>query len=208
MQILGHAASAPEIFATRHGRRSVCRGVEREGGNLSEPSGPGCRRLSARTIGRHQRASSCPMAVGPARPAFCRRQSAGREQHGRHRSRRARAARRLHAALDQHQQLHQCDAVREAAVQFHPRHRAGRRQYPRAAGHGSESGVPVNSVPEFIAYCQSQSRQDQHGVGRHRQFDAYGRRTVQDDDRRRHDRMCPIAVRRRRSPISSPVASR
>ena len=32
---------------------------------------------------------------------------------------------------------------------------------------------------------QSQSRQGQHGFRRHRQFDAYGRRAVQDDDRRR-----------------------
>jgi tripartite-type tricarboxylate transporter receptor subunit TctC len=37
--------------------------------------------------------------------------------------------------------------------------------------------VPVKNIPELIAYAKA------HGFGRHRKFDALGRRAVQDDDR-------------------------
>ena len=71
--------------------------------------------------------------------------------------------------------------------EFHPRHRADRGQYPRPADHGGYSGSAGQNRSGIHRLLQSQSRQGQHGVGRHRQFDPYGRRTVPDADRRRDD---------------------
>ena len=45
---------------------------------------------------------------------------------------------------------------------------------------------PAKTVAEFIAYAKANPGQDQHDLDRHRQPDPRGRRTVQDDGRRRH----------------------
>ena len=52
--------------------------------------------------------------------------------------------------------------------------------------HGGESLGSSQDGSRVHRLRQGQSRQDQHGVGRHRVRTSYGRRTVQDDDRRRH----------------------
>ena len=62
----------------------------------------------------------------------------------------------------------QRDALRKAQFQFHPRHRAGRRHHPRAHRHGGASIGSGQDGPRVHRLCQGQSRQDQHGVGRHR----------------------------------------
>ena len=63
----------------------------------------------------------------------------------------------------------QRDALRQAQFQFHPRHRAGREHHPRALRHGGESVGSGQDGSRVHRLCQGQSRQDQHGVGRHRQ---------------------------------------
>ena len=91
----------------------------------------------------------------------------------------------------------QRDALRQAQLQFHPRHRAGRGHHPRAACHGGESIGSGQDGSRVHRLRQGQSGQDQHGVGRHRQLAPSGRRAVQDDDRRQHGAR---ALSRRRRP--------
>ena len=63
----------------------------------------------------------------------------------------------------------QCDALREAQFQFHPRHRAGRGHRRRPLRHGGEPIGPGQNRPRVHRLCQGQSGQGQHGVGRHRE---------------------------------------
>ena len=55
-----------------------------------------------------------------------------------------------------------------------------------AARLGSECGVSGQIGRGTHRLCQGQSRQDQHGVERHRGYAAYGRRVVQTDGRYRY----------------------
>ena len=80
----------------------------------------------------------------------------------------------------------QCDALREAQFQFHPRHRAGRGHHREPNRHGGESVGSGQDGSRVHRLCQGQSRQDQYGVGRQRSSRPCGRRAVQDDGRRRH----------------------
>ena len=72
---------------------------------------------------------------------------------------------RLYAAPGQHAECDQRDALREAQFQFHPRHRAGRGHHPRAPRHGGTSIGSGQDRSRVHCLCQSQSRQDQHGLG-------------------------------------------
>ena len=134
------------------------------------------------------------MAVGAARSAIRHREPAGRRQQYRHRGGRAGAAGRLHAAPGRAGERHQRDALRQAQLQLHPRHRAGRGHRPRATRHGGQSVGSGEDGSRVHRLCQGQSGQDQHGVGRQRDPLACRRRAVQDDGRRRHD---PRALPRR-----------
>ena len=96
------------------------------------------------------------------------------------------AAGRLHAAAGQPGERDQRVALREAQLQFHPRHRAGRGHHARAERDG---GQPVGSGQDRCGVHrlrQGQSGQGQHGLGRQRHVGPSVGRTVQDDDRRRH----------------------
>ena len=124
------------------------------------------RRLRRRRRDRHRRAPDRSMAVGAARPAIRHREPAGRRQQYRHRGGRARAAGRLHASLGQSAERDQCDALRQAQFQFHPRHRAGRGHHPRRPRHGGESIGSGQDGSRVHRLRQGQSRQGQHGVGR------------------------------------------
>ena len=63
---------------------------------------------------------------------------------------------RLHAAPGQSAERDQCDALRQAQFQFHPRHRAGR-EHHAAQPHVMvvNPSVPAKTVPEFIAYAKA-----------------------------------------------------
>ena len=71
-----------------------------------------------------------------------------------------------------------------------------------AQRHGGQSVVPGQDGSRVHRLRQSQSGQDQHGLGRHRHRAASGRRAVQDDDRRR-TRPCALSRRGARADRSA-----
>ena len=75
---------------------------------------------------------------------------------------------RLYASAGQSAECDQRDALRQAQFQFHPRHRAGRGHWSRPLCHGGESVGSGQDGSRVHHLRQGQSRQDQHGVGRHR----------------------------------------
>ena len=81
------------------------------------------------------------------------------------------AAGRLHAAAGRSGERDQRDALRQAQLQFHPRHRAGRGHQPRAQRHGGQSIGSGQDRSRVHRLRQGQSGQAQHGVGRHRHRD-------------------------------------
>ena len=141
------------------------------------------------------------VAVGTARPAIRNRQQAGWRHQHRHRSGRARACRRLHAAHGRELQRDQRGPVRQAQLQFHPRHRAGRGRLPRSLRHGGEHVGSGQHGSRVHRLRQGQSRQNQHGVVGRRRRGSSGRRAFWPASTWS---TCPIAVAGRRSPISSP----
>ncbi len=166
-------------------RRRLGRPFCRLGPGLSDAAGARDRPHHRGRHHRHHRAPDRAIAHRAARPAIHHREPAGRRQHPRHRGGRACARGRLHAAPGQCGQCHQRDAVRKAQLQFQRRHRAGRGHHPGAPGHAGQSGVSRQDRSRVHRLCQGQSRQDQHGIGRHGIDAACGRRAVQDDGRRR-----------------------
>ena len=159
----------------------------RMGASLSDAAGAHRRRLCRRRRGRHPRAPDGSMAVGAARPAIRHREPAGRRQQYRHRGGRARARRTatrsswstpanaINATL--YDKLN-FNFIRDIAPV------AGIMRVP--ARHGGESIGSGQDRSRIHRLCQGQSGQDQHGVGRQRGRRPCGRRTVQDDGRRRH----------------------
>ena len=77
-------------------------------------------------------------------------------------------------------------ALREAQLRFPERHRAGRQGRERSAGHGGQPLGAGQDRPRVHRLRQGQSRQAQHGVGRHRWPAAHRRRAVQVHGRRGH----------------------
>jgi len=65
------------------------------------------------------------------------------------------------------------------------------------------SSVPADSLPQFIALCQSEPREGQYGVGRQRRPDPRLWRTVQDDGR---DRDMHVPYRGRLAGHAGPCA--
>jgi len=53
------------------------------------------------------------------------------------------------------QQCHQHLALQEAALRFHPRHRAGRQHHATDQHDGGAECMPVKTVQEFIDYCKA-----------------------------------------------------
>ena len=68
--------------------------------------------------------------------------------------------------------------------------------------HGGESFGSCQDASRVHCLCQGQSRQNQYGVGRHRDLSACQRRTVQGDDRHQYG---ACAVSRRRSALDRPA---
>ena len=126
------------------------------------------------------------MAVGAARPAIRHREPAGRRHQYRHRGGRARAADGYTLLLVGPARRDQRDALRQAQFQFHPRHRAGRGIMRVPNVMVVHPSVPAKTVPEFIAYAKANPgkiNMASAGIGT---AATCGRRTVQDDGRRRH----------------------
>ena len=137
-------------------------------------------------------------AFGTAGPAVRHREQARRRQQHRHRSGRERGARRLHDPAGQPGERDQRDTLRQAELQLHPRHRAGRRHRARAErddGQPERAGEDRRGVHRL---CQGESRQDQHGLVRQRHIGPSLRRAVQGDDRRQHAARALSRRRRRR----------
>jgi len=65
-----------------------------------------------------------------------------------------------------HPQCGQRDALRQAQLQFHPRHRSGRGHRARVQHYVRPSIGSGTDHRGTCRLCQSQSRQDQHGLGR------------------------------------------
>ena len=126
------------------------------------------------------------MAVGAARPAGRHREPAGRRHQYRHRGGGARGARRPYAVVDHRREHDQRVALREAQLQFHPRHRAGRERRARTGRDGGQPGGPGQDGPRVHRLCQGQSRQDQSRIERPGHGQPRGRRAVQDHGRHRH----------------------
>jgi hypothetical protein len=94
----------------------------------------------------------------------CHREPAWCGHQYRHRGGRACGAGRLHAVPGCPKPRDQCDALRKAEFQFHPRHRAGRQHDPRAFRLG---GPPIISGKDGSGVhrpCQGESGQAQHGL--------------------------------------------
>ena len=159
--------------------------------------------LCPRRRSRHRRAPDRSMALGAARPAIHHRKQARRGHQYCHRGGRECAAGRLYASPGYSGERDQRDALRQAQFHFSPRHRAGRRHHPRAPRHGGESIGSGQDGPRVHRLCQSQSGQDQYGVGRYRSAHTSGGRAVQDDGRASTWFMCPIAAAGPRLPICS-----
>ena len=161
---------------------------------LSDAAGQARARFHARRPSRYPGASGQPAPGRAARPAVRDREPAGRRHHHRHRICRARRARRLHAIVGDVVVCHQRHALRQAQLQFHPRHRAGRQhRFPAAGGRG-QSGAAGQNHPGADRLRQGQSRQDQLRHRRGRLVATRGRRAVQLHGRHR-PRPCALSRR-------------
>ena len=147
-RLLHLAAAQPHGPCSPHGQRA----------SLSVAAGAFDRSCCGRRLARHHRAPDRRMAVGSARPAVRRRQPAGRRRQYRHRGRRPRAARRLHADAGHLGECHQRVALRQPRLQFHPRHRAGGEHFHHSPRHGGQSIGPGENHSRVHRLCQGQSR--------------------------------------------------
>ena len=142
------------------------------------------------TIARLMRA----MADGKGRPVVRRRESRRRRRQSRHRGGRALPAGRLHAPRLRFAGRDQRHALRQAQLQFPPRHHADRGDFPRAECSRGASLVSGEDDPGIHRLHQSQSRQGRLRFGRRRQRVPHVRRAVHGDDRARSWCMCRIAA--------------
>ena len=92
----------------------------------------------------------------------------------------------LHAALGCSAERDQCNALRQAQLQLHPRHYTGGGHHPLTIRDGDQSVISSQNRPRIHRLRQGQPSQDQYGVGRYRLGASCRRRTVQDDGRRQH----------------------
>ncbi len=125
------------------------------GARLSDTAGTPDRRPSRRRHARHLRALDRGIAVGTNGPALRGREPVRRQRQYRHRTGRARGARRLHAADGDRAQRHQCDAFPDLKFNF-------LHDTAPVAGIGGSPFVmvvnpsfPAKTVPEFIAYAKA-----------------------------------------------------
>ena len=143
------------------------------------------------------------MAVGAARPAIRHREPAGRGRQYRHRSGRARACRRLHAAPGRvpsnainatlYDKL-SFNFIRDIAPV------AGIMRVPHVMV--VNPSVPAKTVPEFIAYAKANPGKINLASAGTGTTPTCRRRTVQDDGRRRHG---PRALSRRGAGADRPA---
>ena len=153
---------------------------------LSDAPGSLHRRPGRRQRVRHHRTPDRAMVFRAPRPAIRGRDAAGRRRQYRDRVGDARACRRLHAVAGELAEHDQRRAA-EAQLRIRPRHRAGRHDRSRSAGHGGQPLGAGQHGPRVHRLRQGQSRQDQHGLGRHRRATAHGGRVVQVHGRRGSD---------------------
>jgi tripartite-type tricarboxylate transporter receptor subunit TctC len=73
---------------------------------------------------------------------------------------------------DERDQRH---ALRQAKLQFHSRYRTGRGHQSRAPDYARETIGSGEDGPRVHRLCQGQSKQDQHGVLRHRKYHPFDR---------------------------------
>ena len=164
------------------GRRAGARRHRPGGGaGLSQPAGaldPGV--CSGRSH-RHRGAAGRPIPVREARPAIRHREPARRRRQSCDPGGRERGCRRPHDLAIAHAR-DQCDALSEADVQFHPRHRAdggdsADAEHARSAPVGAgEDGAGVHRLR------QGQCGQAQLRLVGQRHLGASCGRTVQGDD--------------------------
>ena len=143
--------------------------------------------FARRRRSRHHRAPDRPMAVGAARAAIHHREPAGRRRQYRHRSGRARASRRLHAALGRrvgnainatlYDKLN-FNFIRDIAPV------AGIMRVPSVMV--VNPSVPAKTIPEFIAYAKANPGKITMASPGTGSWPPHCGRAVQDDGRRRH----------------------
>ena len=124
--------------------------------------------FAARRRDRHPRAPDRAMAVGAARPAIHHREPAGRRQQHGHRSGREGTAGRLHASHGQSRRTRSTRRSTRSSISISSATSRRSRASPRAPCHGGQSIGSGKDGPRVHRLRQSQSRQDQHGVGRQR----------------------------------------
>ena len=158
------------ISASGRGRcRAADRLARRVGASLSGAAGALHRRLCRRWHGRHHRAPDRSMAVGAARPAIRHREPAGRRHQYRHRGGRESARRRLHAAPGRLQPTRSTRRSTTNSISISSAtSRRSRASAACATCHGGQSIGSGQDGSRVHRLRQSQSGQDQHGVGRHR----------------------------------------
>jgi hypothetical protein len=150
--------SPPTISASSSGRcRAAGRVASCAGARLSDAAGALDRRLCPRRHHRHHRAPDRSMAVRAARPAIRHRKPDRGSHQYRHRNRGARARGRLHAAPRHGVERDQRHALRQAKLQFHPRHGTGRGHHPLPPCHAGKSIVPGEDHSRVHRLCEVQS---------------------------------------------------
>jgi hypothetical protein len=88
---------------------------------------------------------------------------------------------RLHTSLGEHYEHDQRDTLRQAQLQFHSRHRAGRWHHSPPFGHGGKSIRSGQNSSRVHCSCQGEPAQDQFGIARHRNPRPCCWRAIQDD---------------------------